>query len=448
MGPESKLAEEESPTAHNEVYSIDERQTIMSQLVKQKYVPHADSAWSRPENRAELVENLRTMKEPSTTSVTKDEFIGMLEKLEGLEEGYLSKSKTTDDVNKQEEDRDIERDIEESDWIFRLPARLVENQESTDEKIKTEGGNSEGDRNKEEKSKSITATAEKANSVDEKVKTEGVAAKSTDQSMVSEITPPFVGQGEAGQGSSNVVSEAYRTVKDGASTQETKPATTGVISDQAETGSKVVSEEKKSVEDLASTQETRPATTGAPVTEKVIQSPSLIPVSETPIKTKEETGVKSDTAVEVKKKLESDEVQKNLPDSRPSRADEPKELVSGKTKVEEKKESLDVTKSPEKQTDTKNQQKEEEQPIKSTIKQDETKKEEIDSKLDEEKGTFTKDVALLHHTLEPEKPKILLDAIRFEIKTIVDVKRGPNGGILSRMIKIIVKLRDHLPDNA
>jgi len=40
-----------------------------------------------------------------------------------------------------------------------------------------------------------------------------------------------------------------------------------------------------------------------------------------------------------------------------------------------------------------------------------------------------------------------LDAIRFEIKTIVDVKRGPNGGILSRMIKIIVKLRDRLPDN-
>merc|ERR1712060_718886 len=99
--------------------------------------------------------------------------------------------------------------------------------------------------------------------------------------------------------------------------------TTGVILGQAEKGSsKVVSEEKKSVEDVASTQETRPATTGAPVTEKIIQSPSLTPVSETPIKTKEETGVKSDTAVEVKKKLESDEVQKNLPDSRPSRADE------------------------------------------------------------------------------------------------------------------------------
>merc|ERR1712060_228125 len=92
---------------------------------------------------------------------------GILEKLEGLEEGYLSKSKTTDDVNKQEEDRDIERDIEESDWIFRLPARLVENQESTDEKIKTVGGNSEGDRNKEEKSKSMNAMAEKANSVGE-----------------------------------------------------------------------------------------------------------------------------------------------------------------------------------------------------------------------------------------------------------------------------------------
>jgi len=413
------------------VYSLDERQSMMSQLVRQKYVPRTDSAWTRPENRAELVENLRTMKEPSTISVTKNEFIGRLEKLEGLDEGYLSKSKTTDDVNKHK------TDIKENDYMDRLPARLAEEPELTEEKLQTEGGNSEGDGKKEEKSKSATAPAEKTNSVDEKVKTKGGAEKSTDNSLVKETTPASVGQGEGEKGSSKVVSEENRTVKDAVSTPETKPATTG----QAEKGSsKDDSEEKKSVENVASTQETRPATTGAAVKEKIVQSPSLAPLSETPIKKKEETGVKD-------KKLESDGVQKELPDSRPNRADEPKELVSVKTKVEEKKESLSFTNSPEKQTETKNPQNEKEQTTKSTITPEETKKQEIVSKVDEEKDTFTKDVTGLQSTQEAEKPKILLDAIRFEIKTIVDVKRGPNGGILSRMIKIIVKLRDRLPDN-
>jgi len=342
-----KSGEEARSVLHNEVYSIGERQTMMSQLVGQKYIPHTDTAWSRPENKAELVENLRTMKQPSKLLLTKDEFIGRLEKLEGLDEGYLSSSRTPNNVNKQGEQSNMKMETVAGVYKDRSAARLAEQTASTTEPLSKEVANP--------------------------------------------------------------------------------------VKQEEETGLKSKEKANDKIE-------------GASMQDKVLLSPSLSPLSETSKENKEESSVKNDKAVDVTKTTTNiDVVHKTLPVTEsPTKADELKKVALLATKLEEETENWVEAKS--KQKDDLN--------AKSSMSPEQAKKDESSTGVEDVKAgpsptkpPTVKELPQSSQTLQPTKPKILLEAIRFEIETVVDVTRGANGGILSRMIKIMVKLRDRLPDN-
>jgi len=79
----------------DKAFSIEEKKKLTNALLNQKFTPNLERAWARPSSKADFY----SKKDTANVRATKDEFLGRLEKLEGLKKGYLSNSEINNPVS-------------------------------------------------------------------------------------------------------------------------------------------------------------------------------------------------------------------------------------------------------------------------------------------------------------------------------------------------------------
>jgi len=83
---------------HNQVFTTDQKRSIVNNFVQNKWSPNVGSAWDRPQKKSDFALQILSRRSNSNNAVSREDFLKQLIKIEGLNEGHFTTDHSVEEL--------------------------------------------------------------------------------------------------------------------------------------------------------------------------------------------------------------------------------------------------------------------------------------------------------------------------------------------------------------